>query len=286
MPAFRPRRSVLYMPGSNSRALQKARELPADCLIFDLEDAVAPEAKDTAASLVAATIRAGGYGQRELIVRTNGVGTEWFAGDAAAIASCEADAILLPKIEAADQLSEARRQLNKAGASADLPFWIMAETPRGVLDLDAILAGCPEVQVVVMGTSDLAKELRIPHTPDRSGLVNTLSLCQLTARAHGLDIIDGVQLALDDTEGFRLACQQGRALGFDGKSLIHPRQIAAANELFGVSAAAAAAAREIVQAWETARTAGHGITVLNDRLIEQLHVEEAERTLAIHAATK
>ena len=286
MPAFRPRRSVLYMPGSNSRALQKARELPADCLIFDLEDAVAPEAKDTAASLVAATIRAGGYGQRELIVRTNGVGTAWFASDVAAIASCEADAILLPKIEAADQLSEARRQLNKAGASADLPFWIMAETPRGVLDLDAILAGYPEVQVVVMGTSDLGKELRIPHTPDRSGLVNTLSQCQLTARAHGLDIIDGVHLALDDTEGFRLACQQGRALGFDGKSLIHPRQIAAANELFGVSAAEAAAAREIVRAWETARNEGHGITVLNGRLIEQLHVDEAERTLAIHAATK
>jgi citrate lyase subunit beta/citryl-CoA lyase len=286
MTTFKPRRSVLYMPGSNSRALEKARELAADCLIFDLEDSVAPEQKDQARSQAGAAARAGGYDRREIIIRTNAVDTEWFAADVAAVAASGFDAVLLPKVESPDTIKEALHQLTRAGAPSDLPIWIMAETPRGVLDLDTILAACPEIKVVVMGTSDLAKELRLEYTADRSGLLHALGHCVLTARAHGLDIIDGVHLALDDAAGYRLACQQGRALGFDGKSLIHPRQIAAANELFGVSAAAAAAASEIVQAWETARNEGHGITVLNGRLIEQLHVDEAERTLAIHAATK
>jgi citrate lyase subunit beta/citryl-CoA lyase len=273
------------MPGSNARALEKARELPADCLIFDLEDAVAPEAKDAARSQVEATLRAGGYGRSELIVRSNGVDTEWFAADVAAVAACRPDAILLPKVESAAAVKEAGRQLANAGAPADLPVWIMTETPRGVLDLDRILAEHANIQVIVMGTSDLAMEMRIRPSADRAGLMHALGHCVLTARARGLDIIDGVHLALDDADGLRTACQQGRDLGFDGKSLIHPRQIAPANELFGVSEAEAANAREIVQAWETARNEGHGITVLNGHLIEQLHVDEAERLLAIYAAT-
>jgi citrate lyase subunit beta/citryl-CoA lyase len=280
---YRPRRSVLYMPGSNSRALEKARQLDADCLIFDLEDSVAPEHKDQARSQATAAARAGGYGRREVVIRTNAVDTEWITADVAAVATSGAHAILLPKIESPDTIKEALRQLGKAGAG-DLPLWIMTETPRGVLDLDAILTACPEIKVIVMGTSDLAKEMRVEDTADRAGLMHALGHCLLTARSHGLDIIDGVHLALDDADGFRAACQQGRELGFDGKSLIHPRQIAVANELFGVTEAEAANAQEIVQAWEHARSEGQGITVLNGHLIEQLHVDEAERILAIHAA--
>ena len=281
---FRPRRSVLYMSGSNSRALEKARDLEADCLIFDLEDAVAPEAKEKAQSQIAAAIRAGGYGQREIIIRTNAVETKWFSSDAATVAASNADAVLLPKIESPATIKEAIRQLNKAGATSDLPIWIMAETPRGVLDLDDIIAAEPRVTVIVMGTSDLAKEMRIQPTTGRTGLTYSLAHCVLTARAHGLDIIDGVHLALDDTEGLKTACQQGRELGFDGKSLIHPRQIAAANEHFGVSATEVGSAREIIEAWKTARKEGHGLTVVNGQLIEQLHVDDAERVLAIFTA--
>ncbi|MCP4089413.1 MAG: CoA ester lyase [Gammaproteobacteria bacterium] len=282
---FRPRRSVLYMSGSNSRALKKARNLPTDCLIFDLEDAVAPEAKDIARSQVAATIRAGGYDQREIIIRTNAVETEWFTADAAAVAASSADAILLPKVESPAVIKEAIRQLSKAGAAADLPIWIMAETPRGLLNLDDIIATEPRIEVIIMGTSDLSKEMRIQPSTDRSGLIHALSHCLLTARAHGLDIIDGVHLTLDDPDGLLAACKQGRNLGFDGKSLIHPQQIAPANETFGISDKEAETAREIIHAWDVARNEGQGITVFNGQLIEQLHVDEAKRILAIHLAT-
>jgi citrate lyase subunit beta/citryl-CoA lyase len=282
---FRPRRSALYMPGSNARALEKARELPADCLIFDLEDAVAPEAKEAARTQVTAATRAGGYGDREVVVRTNAVDSEWFAADIAAVGSCGADAVLLPKIDSADSVKEACRQLGNAGAPSDLPIWIMTETPRGVLDLDAILTAQPRIAVVVMGTSDLAKDMRVsPHSP-RSGLQHALGQCILTARAHSLDIIDGVQLALDDADGLLNACQQGRELGFDGKSLIHPRQIETANSCFGITAAEAENAREIVAAWQAARQRGDGLTVLGGQLIEQLHVDEAERVIALYSAT-
>jgi citrate lyase subunit beta/citryl-CoA lyase len=280
-----PRRSVLYMPGSNARALEKARELPADCLILDLEDAVAPETKDAARSQACAAIRAGGYGKREVAIRVNGIDTPWFSEDIAAAGSCGADAVVLPKVESATTIKEALRLLAKAGASEELPLWIMTETPRGVLDLEQIIANQPRVQAIIMGTSDLAKELRVSPHGDRAGLRHALGHCVLAARARGVDIIDGVHLALDDTDGFEKACQQGRELGFDGKSLIHPRQIAVANECFGISAAAAAAAEEIVAAWEQARAQGDGLTVLHGQLIEQLHVDDAKRILALHAAT-
>lgn len=283
---FRPRRSVLYMPGSNARALEKARELPADCLIFDLEDAVAPEAKESARDQVVAAIKAGGYGHREIIIRVNGLDTVWAQDDLRAAATAGADAVLLPKVESTTTITEAAAWLDDAGAPTDLPIWIMTETPRGVLDLDSIVAGQSRLQVIVMGTSDLARQMRITSDGDRTGLMYALGSCLLTARARGIDIIDGVHLALDDAEGLRIACQQGRELGFDGKSLIHPRQIAIANEHFGVSTAEAANARKIVAAWQAARKEGLGITVVDGRLVEQLHVEEAERVLAIIKATE
>jgi len=285
-PEIRPRRSALYMPGSNPRALEKARELAADCVILDLEDAVAPEAKTMARDQVRTALRAGGYGRREKIVRINGLDTLWGEDDLRAMATAGADAILLPKVESAATIKKASHLLGDAGAPASLSLWIMAETPRGVLDLDTIIANQPRLEVIVMGTSDLSKEMRLPPTADRSGLRHALGHCLLTARAHGLDIIDGVHLALDDPDGFKGACQQGRNLGFDGKSLIHPRQIPAANECFGISEAEVANAREIVTAWQAARQENSGITVVQGQLIEQLHVDAAERVLAIFAATE
>jgi citrate lyase subunit beta/citryl-CoA lyase len=283
---IRPRRSVLYMPGSNTRALEKARKLAADCIILDLEDAVAPEAKETARNQVHAALQMGGYGLRETVVRINGMNTPWGTDDLQMMATAGADAILIPKIESAATIEQAIHILDDAGAPAAMKLWVMAETPRGVIDLDNIVRNQPRLDVIVMGTSDLAKEMRLPKTGDRIGLSHALGHCLLTARAHGLDIIDGVHLTLDDSDGLLDACLQGRNLGFDGKSLIHPRQIPAANECFGISEAEAANAREIVNAWEAARKENKGITVVRGQLIEQLHVDAAERILAIFAATE
>ena len=280
---IRPRRSVLYMPGSNARALEKARELAADCVILDMEDAVAPEAKELAREQVYAVLQSGGYGRRETVVRINGLDTPWGEKDLRTMATAGANAILLPKVESAETIKIASHILHDAGAPDSLALWIMAETPRGVLDLDAIVADQPRLEVIVMGTSDLAKEMRLPATGDRAGLKHALGHCVLTARAHGLDIIDGVHLALDDAKGLLDACLQGRNLGFDGKSLIHPRQIPAANECFGISEAEVANAREIVSAWKAARAENRGMTVVRGQLIEQLHVDMAERVLAIFA---
>jgi citrate lyase subunit beta/citryl-CoA lyase len=252
---------------------------------MDLEDAVAPEAKAAARAQIAAALQTGGYGRREVVIRVNAPGSPWGCDDLAMVAQSGANAVLLPKVESAVTIDQALQQLKAAGAPADMAVWIMAETPRGVLDLDRILAGQPRVAVVVMGTSDLAKDLRLPAGSGRIGLLHALGHCVLAARAHGVDIIDGVHVALDDDTGLEFACQQGRDLGFDGKSLIHPRQIAVANECFGVTPAAAKAAREIITAWQAARNDGHGITLLNGQLIEQLHVDEAERLLALYSAT-
>jgi len=271
------------MPGSNARALEKARELPADCVILDLEDAVAPEAKAMAREQVAQAIAAGGFGHREVVARINGLETEWGTDDVAALAKAGADAILLPKAESPEQLSDLRQQLRTAGAPDGLALWAMAETPRGVLDLDKICTA-PDLEVIVMGTSDLAKELRITPDAARSGLLHAIGHCLLTSRAHGLDILDGVHLGIDDDAAFRAACEQGHALGFDGKTLIHPRQIATANEVFGISDARAAEAEALLDAWHQARASGAGVAVHNGKLVEQLHVDEAERILALHKA--
>ncbi|WP_435686360.1 HpcH/HpaI aldolase/citrate lyase family protein [Sedimenticola selenatireducens] len=280
--SYSPLRSVLYAPGANSRALDKARSLPVDGLILDLEDAVAPAAKAAARDAVVAALSEGGFGYRRRIVRVNGLDTPWGEADIAAMARAGADAILLPKVESPQAVQTAVAALDAAGGPADLPIWIMAETPRGILQIDSIAAAHPRLQVIVMGTSDLAKELRVRHTPGREGLLASLGLCVLAARARGLEILDGVYLDLQDEPGFAAACEQGRDMGFDGKTLIHPRQIEPANRIFGISAEALQQAQQIIAAWREAQQAGSGVCVVDGRLVENLHVEEAERLVTMH----
>lgn len=281
---LRPRRSVLYLPGSNARALEKARTLLCDSLILDLEDAVSPDAKELARDQVAATLARGGFGPREVLVRVNGLATPWGVADVAAAARAGADGIVFPKIESPEELRGAVAALDEAGAPADLPVWAMAETPRGILRIEAIAGATPRLAGIIMGTSDLAKETRVRHTPDRIGFIAALGLCVLAARAHGREILDGVHLDLSDEAGFRAACLQGRDMGFDGKTLIHPQQLAAANEIFAPAAEEVAEARTIIAAWEGARQEGKGVTVVNGKLVENLHVEQARRTLAMAEA--
>jgi citrate lyase subunit beta/citryl-CoA lyase len=283
-PAIRPRRSLLFMPGANARALEKSRELPADGLIFDLEDAVAPEAKEAARAAVAAAVKHGGYGPRELVLRVNALATNWGEGDLKAAAAMPLDAVLLPKVESAERVGETVARLDRAGAPASLAVWCMIETPRGVLAAAEIAAASPRVAALVMGTSDLTKDLRARDMPDRTPLLTSLGMVLLAARAHGLAALDGVHLALADDAGFAAACVQGRAFGFDGKTLIHPKQIAPANAAFAPSADEVAQARRIIAAHDAALAAGKGITVVDGRLIENLHVEAAHRTVALAEA--
>ena len=282
--SIRPRRSALYMPGSNQRALDKARELPVDVVIMDLEDSVAPEAKELARANVIAAIAAGGYEHREVIVRINGYGTPWWKDDLVAVAKSGANALLAPKISGADLLSKLGDLLAINGAPDEMRLWAMAETPEAIIKINSIANADPRLEVLVIGTSDLAKELRIPPDPDRIGLLPALTASILAARAHGLDILDGVFGDLVDADGFIRSCEQGRKLGFDGKTLIHPGQIEVANRVFGVSATDVAAATEIIKAWEAAVAKGSGIAVVNGRMIENLHAEEARRVLELNAA--
>jgi citrate lyase subunit beta/citryl-CoA lyase len=280
----RPRRSVLYMPGSNARALEKARTLAADGLVLDLEDAVAPSAKDAARDTVAAELARGGFWPREVVVRVNGPATPWAAADLAMAARSGADAILLPKVESAAAVRDALQALASAGAPEDLALWAMIETPRGVLAADAIAGASPRLACLVAGTSDLVKDLRARHVPDRTPVLASLSLVLLAARAHGLAALDGVHLDLADEAGLEAACHQGRALGFDGKTLVHPRQIAAANRIFAPSADEVRAARAVIAAHAEAVAAGRGVVVVDGRLVEALHVEEARRTVSLAEA--
>ncbi|TVQ31985.1 MAG: CoA ester lyase [Geminicoccaceae bacterium] len=281
----RPRRSVLYMPGSNPRALEKAKTLAADGLILDLEDAVAPEAKDEARRLVAAALaERSAYGDRELIVRVNGLDTPWGYADLAAMATAGADAILLPKVDSADMVRRAVRVLDAEGGPADLPVWCMMETARGMLRAEEIADSSERLGGFVMGTSDLAKELACAHTPLRLPMITSLGLCLLAARTAGLVILDGVYLDLDDEAGFAASCQQGRELGFDGKTLIHPKQLAAANAAFAPSEAEVAWSRKIIAAHKEAVAAGKGVVVVDGRLVENLHVAMAESVVAMAEA--
>jgi citrate lyase beta subunit/ferredoxin len=280
----RPRRSVLFMPGSNVRALTKARTLPADALILDLEDAVAPNAKAESREHVREAVLQGGYGRRELLVRVNGQTSRWWAQDIEAVATLPVDGVVLPKVEGPDDVTGAAAALDRASGRLDLPLWAMIETPRGVLAAEAIAAASPRLACLVMGTSDLTKEIRGRHTPDRAALVPALSHCVLAARAHGLDILDGVHLELTDEAGLRAICDQGRTLGFDGKTVIHPSQIGPSNEAFGPSPEDTAQAEAVVAAWESARREGRGVVVVEGRLVEVLHAQEAERTLALARA--
>ena len=280
----RPRRSVLYMPGSNARALEKARELPADGLILDLEDAVSPDAKALARGQVCEAVVAGGYGWRELVIRVNGLDTPWGGEDVAAAAKAAPDAILLPKVENAAQVHRLERLLGECGASTHTAIWCMMETPLGILRAAEIAAASPRVTVLVMGTSDLTKDLHARHTPLRLPMLTSLSQCLLAARAHGKVILDGVHLDLADEAGFVEACRQGVELGFDGKTLIHPKQVEPCNRVFAPALEEVEQARKIVAAFAAAEAAGRGVVLVEGKLVENLHVENAKRTLALAEA--
>ncbi|ROS05759.1 citrate lyase subunit beta/citryl-CoA lyase [Sinobacterium caligoides] len=281
MHQLRPRRSVLYMPGSNSRALEKAKTLAVDCVVFDLEDACAPEVKASSRTAVIEAVAGGGYGRRELVIRINSFDSPWFSDDIEAVAQSQADAICLPKVESAQQIATTVELLERYGADETMTLWAMVETPLGVEHALQIASASPRLTVLMMGTSDLAKELRLRHTADRAGFHYALSRCVIAARLAGIDVIDGVHLDLDDEAGLVTVCEQGRDFGFDGKSLIHPRQIAAANDSFGFSAEAVDHARRLLAVWQQAASASKAVAVLDGKLIECLHVEEAKRVIAM-----
>ena len=277
----RPRRSLLYMPGSNRRALEKARTLHADGLIFDLEDAVAPEGKESARAIVAAALAEGGYGGRDLVLRVNAIDTPWGHADLAAAATMPIDAVLLPKVENPDRVALTVSLLDAFGAPETLAVWCMLETPLGILYAREIAAASPRLAALVLGTSDLTKDLHALPTRNRLPLITSVSLAILAARAHGLAILDGVHLDLSDDEGFAAACRQSRELGFDGKTLIHPKQIAAANAAFAPTPEEVEWSRRIIAAHSEAVAAGKGVVLVEGRLIENLHVENARRLLAL-----
>lgn len=271
----RPYRSVLYIPAANQRAMEKARSLPADAIIFDLEDAVAPEAKGGARDLLAAAL-AQDYGGRARIVRINALSTEWGEGDACAFAD-GADAVLVPKVDGPEDLDRV------AALVPATPLWAMMETPCAMLNAAAIAAH-PRLEGLVMGTNDLAKDIGARFRADRLPMLTGLGLCLLAAKAHGKVIVDGVFNAFKDEDGLRAECEQGRDMGFDGKTLIHPAQLAIANEAFAPSEAEVDLARRQIAAFEAAQAEGKGVAVVDGKIVENLHVETARRTLDKAAA--
>jgi citrate lyase subunit beta/citryl-CoA lyase len=280
----RPRRSVLYMPGANTRALEKAKTLPADSLILDLEDAVAPDAKAQARDNVLKALRDGGYGKRELMLRINGLETPWGQADAQAAAQSKADVVLIPKVESAAQVRQVATILEANGAPDTQTIWVMMETPLGILHAAEIAQAHPRLAGFVLGTSDLVKDLRAAHTALRLPIATSLGLTLLAARAYGLGILDGVYLDLDNEQGFADSVQQGKEFGFDGKTLIHPKQVAKANELFAPSAAEVEQARKIIAAHAEATAQGKGVVLVDGKLIENLHVVAAQRQVELAEA--
>ena len=274
--ALKPRRSVLYMPCSNTRALDKAQTLDCDAVIFDLEDAVAPAAKRVARDNIVAYLRDKDFAHRERVVRINHVDSDWGLEDLKALAQVDFDAICLPKVECSEQLNKALAVLDK-----DVPVWVMIETPKGVLNVETIAAH-PNVQAIVMGTNDLAKEMRVAQSSSREEFLYALGRCVMAARASSADVLDGVYNQLDDESGFSAVCQQGKRLGFDGKTLIHPKQLAEANRIFAPSADEIDEAQAIMTAWDAA--ADKGVLVVNGRLVEELHVVAATRIVAMAEA--
>ena len=274
---MQPRRSALYMPGANPRAMEKAKTLDCDVVIFDLEDAVAMDAKVTARNQVAEQVRGGGYARRELVVRVNGLDTPWGVDDVRACAQLPVAALLFPKVASLEYVEQINALL--AQENPQMRAWIMIETPAGILDLETF-AGHPCVDVLVMGTSDLVRELRADHIEDRSNLTYALQRSVMVARRFGKDILDGVHLDFRNLKTLRTVCEQGQHMGFDGKTLIHPDQIATANEVFGYDEAAAVHARAVLAVWQQAQAAGQGVAELDGQLIENLHAAEAERVLA------
>ncbi|HEX3673987.1 MAG TPA: CoA ester lyase [Rhizomicrobium sp.] len=276
----RPRRSVLYMPGSNGRAMEKAQSLPADAVILDLEDAVAPDAKEMARAQVCEVVKAKCFGGREVVIRVNGLTSQWGAADLAAAAEAEPDAILLPKISSPSDLAEAAEHLTGT-KSANTALWAMMETPLAILDAGAIAGAGGRLACLVMGTNDLVKEFRGRHTQDRQNLSAALGISVAAARAYGLGIIDGVYNDIADADGFLDSCKQARAYGFDGKTLIHPSQLAPCNDVFAPSPAEVDAARKIIAAFDLPENRGKGAIALDGHMVERLHAEIARQTVAL-----
>lgn len=284
MTSFRPRRSALYMPGANARAVAKARTLPVDAVILDLEDSVAPDAKAAARDAVASAVREGGFGNREVVIRVNGAATEWGPADLEAAVAAGPDAILLPKVSAPEEIAAAEA----AVGGRKIRLWAMIETPAAILRIDAIAAaargGSSAFACMVLGTNDLAKETRARMVPGRAPMLPWLTLVLAAGRAHGLDVLDGVYNEIKDLDGFRAECEQGRDLGMDGKTLIHPDQIALANEIFAPPAAEVEAARAVIAAFALPENQGRGVITMGGRMVERLHAEMAERTVALAEA--
>jgi citrate lyase subunit beta / citryl-CoA lyase len=282
---IRPRRSVLYMPGANARALEKAKTLPCDAVILDLEDAVAPDAKVTARQQVMAAVTAGGFGSREVIVRINALDTAWWLDDLAAAAKAHPDGILVPKVSKPDHLLTVASRLIDIAADHKIRLWAMIETPIAIINVAEIAATATDAETrlagFVMGTNDLAKESRAKLLPGRAPMLSWLAAGVLAAHAYGIDILDGVYNDIADEEGFRRECGQGRDMGFDGKTLIHPNQIAPCNSAFSPSEAEVAQARKIIAAFELPENHAKGVVQLDGRMVERMHADIAQRTVAI-----
>ena len=285
---IRPRRSVLYMPGSNARALEKAKTLPADGIILDLEDSVAPDAKEAARKQVAEAVKAGGFGAREVFIRVNGVDTPWHADDLSAAAHAAPDAILIPKVSTADTLELVGRRLLDMHIDHKTRVWAMIETPLAIFNILSIAAEARDSESrlsgFVMGTNDLAKDTRARLVPGRAPMLAWLSTCVAAARIHGIDILDGVYNDLDNEKGFAAECAQGVELGFDGKTLIHPNQIAPCNKAFSPSAEDVAQARKLIAAFDLPENKDKGVVSLDGRMVERLHADMARRTVMIAEA--
>jgi citrate lyase subunit beta/citryl-CoA lyase len=281
VPTLRPRRSALYLPGNNARALEKGKTLAADVLIFDLEDAVGPDAKAGSRANVCDAISSESYRPREIVVRINGLGTDWHDDDLAAVAGSSANGVLVPKVETGEQVQALAAVLDRLDAPESLRLWVMIETPRSFLRAEEIASASDRLAALVVGTNDLVNELHGLHVPGRAPVLTGLSLAVLGARAAGKVVLDGVFNDITDQGGFRVEARQGREMGFDGKTLIHPSQIAPANDLFGPSQKELADARKIVSAYEQAEAAGNSVITVDGRMIESLHVRDAQRILAL-----
>ena len=279
---FTPLRSVLYMPSSNAKAVEKAKTLPIDGVIFDLEDAVAPDAKPAAREAACAAAASGEYGRRTLTIRANGIGTEWHEADLAAAAAAGPDAVVVPKVNSAAEVARLVDALEKGGAPDHTKLWAMIETPVAILDVLSIARASERLTCLVMGTNDLVKELYAEHVPGRAPILPSLHLALLAARAAGIAILDGVYNDVKDTDGYLAECEQGRQMGFDGKTLIHPGQVDGANSAFAPSDQAVEDARGLIAAFEDGQ--GSGVVTYNGRMVEALHVDSARRTLAIDEA--
>lgn len=280
-PSLRPRRSALYLPGNKPRALEKGQSLPADVLVFDLEDAVGPDAKAESRAAVCEAVRTGSYAPREVVVRINGLGTEWHEDDLAAVAGSAAHGVLVPKVEGGEQVRALAASLDALGAPESLHLWVMIETPKSFLRAEEIASASERLAALVIGTNDLVNDLHGLHVPGRAPIAAALSLAVLGARAAGKAVLDGVFNDITDEAGFRAEARQGREMGFDGKTLIHPSQVGPANAVFGPSEQELAHARKVVAAYDEARAAGTSVITVDGRMIESLHVRDAQRILAL-----